>query len=122
MSEPFLVLVVEDEYFLLADLEEALTDAGFAVHITSSLTLFVGGTVAYRALVTDVSLRGSVSGCDVARRIRERKPAFPVVYVTSAPAEEWASQGVPNSILIAKPFARAQLVAALAAHDRSQAL
>jgi hypothetical protein len=50
MSGPSLVLVVEDEYFLLADLEEALTDAGYAVQIASSgedaLTLFIGGTVA----------------------------------------------------------------------------
>src|SRR5215469_11363099 len=50
------------------------------------------------ALVTDVRLGGSVSGWDVSKRIRERGPAFPVVYVTNAPAKEWASQGVPNSI------------------------
>ena len=118
LAEPFLVLVVEDEYFLLADLEQTLTDAGYAVQIASSgedaLRLFVGGAVAYRALVTDVSLRGSVSGWDVAKRIREREPAFPIVYVTSAPGEEWALQGVPNSILIAKPFGRARLVTAVA--------
>jgi DNA-binding response OmpR family regulator len=112
------VLVVEDEYFILADLEETLIDAGFAVRIASSgedaLTLFIGDTVAYKALVTDVGLRGSVSGWDLARRIREREPAFPIVYVTSVPGGEWASQGVPNSILISKPFGRARLVTAVA--------
>jgi DNA-binding response OmpR family regulator len=72
-----------------------------------------GSTIPYRALVTDVRLRG-VNGWEVARRIREKEPAFPVIYVTAAPAEEWASQGVPNSILISKPFADAQLIAALA--------
>ena len=119
MSEPPAVLVVEDEYYLAADIEEALTDAGFAIYdVVSSgeeaLTLINGGTITYRALVTDVILGGSVSGWDVARRIREREPTFPVVYVTNALAEEWVSQGVPNSILISKPFARARLVTAVA--------
>jgi len=113
------VLVVEDEYYLAADIEEALTDAGFAIYdVVSSgeeaLTLIDGGTITYRALVTDVRLSGSVSGWDVSKRIREREPAFPVVYVTSAPAEEWASHGVPNSIYISKPFVKARLVAAVA--------
>jgi DNA-binding response OmpR family regulator len=112
------VLVVEDEFYLAADIEEALIDAGFAYDVVSSgeeaLTLINGGTITYRALVTDVRLRGSVSGWDVSRRIREREPAFPVVYVTNAPAEEWASHGVPNSTLISKPFSRGRLVAAVA--------
>ena len=119
MSEPPAVLVVEDEFYLAADIEEALTDAGFAIYDVvhsgeEALTLIDGGTITYRALVTDVRLSGSVSGWDVSRRIREREPAFPVVYVTNAPAKEWASQGVPNSILISKPFVRARLVAAVA--------
>jgi len=117
LSEPPLVLVVEDEYFLQADLEKALTGAGFAAAMVSSgeeaLTLLIGGTNIYRALVTDVRLPGA-SGWAVARRIREKEPAIPVIYVTAVPAEEWASQGVPNSILISKPFAEAQLVTALA--------
>jgi hypothetical protein len=37
-----------------------------------------------------------------------------VIYVTASSAEEWASYGVPNSILIPKPFARAQLISAIA--------
>ena len=118
LSEPPSVLVVEDEYFLAADLEQALTDAGFVTDIVWSgeeaLTLFIGGTITHRALVTDARLRGSVSGWEVARRIRKREPAFPVVYVTSAPAEEWVSEGVANSILISKPFAVARLVTAVA--------
>jgi DNA-binding response OmpR family regulator len=111
------VLVVEDEYFQAVDIEEALTDAGFATDVVSSgeeaVTLFIGGTSTFRALVTDVRLGGSVSGWDLARQIRGREPTFPVVYVTSAPAEEWASEGVPNSILISKPFDTAQLVTAV---------
>jgi DNA-binding response OmpR family regulator len=100
------------------DLEEALTRAGFAADVVSSgeeaLTLFVGGIIPYRALPTDIRLRGRMSGREVARRIRERQPAIPVVYATAALAEEWASQGVPNSIFIPKPFPMARLVSAIA--------
>jgi CheY-like chemotaxis protein len=49
----------------------------------------------------------------VARQIREKEPAFPVVYMTGAAADDWASQGVPNSILLQKPFAPAQLITAV---------
>jgi DNA-binding response OmpR family regulator len=118
LSKPVPVLVVEDEYLPALDLEQALTRAGFVPDIVSSseeaLTRFIGRAITYRALVTDVHLHGSVCGWELARRIREKDPAFPVIYVTAAPAKEWASQGVPNSILISKPFARAQLVTALA--------
>jgi hypothetical protein len=33
--------------------------------------------------------------------------------MTGAAADEWASEGVPNSILLKKPFAPAQLVTAI---------
>jgi hypothetical protein len=37
----------------------------------------------------------------------------PVVYMTGASADQWTSQGVPNSILLQKPFAPAQLMTAV---------
>lgn len=116
MSELPLILVIEDEYFLQADVENVLTEAGFATDIVSSgeeaLTLLMDGTKHPKALVTDVQLAGRLSGWDVARRMREKDPTFPVVYVT-AYDRDWAAQGVPNSIVIPKPFAPAQLVTAI---------
>ena len=47
------------------------------------------------------------------RRARAINPDLPVVYITGANADEWAVQGVPNSILLTKPFAPAQLVTAV---------
>jgi len=112
-----LILVVEDDYPLQGVVEDALTEGGFESDILSSgeeaLTLFKGGTKNYKALVTDVNLKGRMNGWDVARQIREVDPAFPVVYMTGAAADQWASQGVPNSILLEKPFAPAQLVTAV---------
>ncbi len=67
----------------------------------------------FRALVTDVNLKGAKSGWDLARLARERDPDFPVVYMTGTAADDWAKLGVPNSILLTKPFAPAQLVTAV---------
>lgn len=67
----------------------------------------------YRALVTDVNLSGELTGWDAATRGRELNPDLPVVYMTGDSAHQWASRGVPNSVLIAKPFAPVQIVTAV---------
>jgi DNA-binding response OmpR family regulator len=117
LSEAPLILVVEDEYPLQGIVEEALIDGGFEADILSSgeeaLTLFRGRVKNYRALVTDVSLKGTMSGWDVARQVRESDPQCPVIYMTGLATDEWASRGVPGSILLQKPFAPAQLVTAV---------
>ena len=110
------ILVIEDEYPVQGMVEEWLTEGGFGDILSSgeeALTLFKSGLKNYKALVTDVSLKGRLSGWDIARRIREIDPAFPTVYMTGAAADQWTSHGVPNSILLNKPFAPAQLVTAV---------
>jgi DNA-binding response OmpR family regulator len=117
VSELPLILVIEDEYALQGMVEDALTEGGFDTEILSSgeeaLTLFKGRIKEYRALVTDVSLKGHLSGWEVAKQVREINPTCPIIYMTGAAAGQWASHGVPNSILLEKPFAPAQLVTAL---------
>jgi DNA-binding response OmpR family regulator len=97
---------------------DALTDGGFATDIVVSgeeaIKLFEGGLKEYKALVTDIGLKGEVTGWDVAAKLRESHPALPIVYMSGAHADEWTSKGVPNSIMVAKPFAPAQLVTAVA--------
>lgn len=114
-----LVLVVEDEPLIREMLEHALGDGGFAVTLAASgeeaLTLIEGETFHHQALVTDIRLApGKASGWDVARRARERNPQLAVVYMTGDSAADWAAQGVPNSILVQKPFAPAQILSAVA--------
>jgi DNA-binding response OmpR family regulator len=112
-----LILVIEDEYPVQGLVEEWLADGGFGTDILSSaeeaLTLFKSGLKTYKALVTDVNLKGRLSGWEIARQIRAIDPVFPIIYTTGVAADEWASQGVPNSILLTKPFAPAQLVTAI---------
>jgi len=66
-----------------------------------------------RALVTDIKLGSSTTGWDVARHARELKPEMPVVYMTGSESNDWPSLGVPNSILVPKPFAPAQVITAV---------
>lgn len=112
-----IVLIVEDDLEIQAILDEALVEAGFETAIVSSaeeaVTLLTGKVADYRAIVTDINLKGMMNGWQVAKAAREIDPAFPIVYMTGAAAGEWPSHGVPNSILLAKPFAPAQLVTAV---------
>ena len=118
MSEDVpVILVIEDEEAIQSLVEDALTEGGFEPAIAASgeeaVILLKGHTGNYRALVTDIGLRGRIDGWEVARKAREIDPQFPVVYMSGASAEDWPSKGVPNSIMLSKPFAPAQLVTAV---------
>jgi CheY-like chemotaxis protein len=105
------VLVIEDEDATQAIIEEALTEAGFYPAIAASgeeaVTLLQAESHICRALVTDINLRGKINGWEVARQAREKFPEFPVVYISGASGADWSSKGVPNSIMLQKPFAPA---------------
>jgi DNA-binding response OmpR family regulator len=112
------ILVVDDDHLVQSVVEESLTDGGFEIVLASSgenaVELLDASDGKYRALVTDINLEpDKLDGWDVARHAREIDPNFPVVYMTGKDADDWASKGVPNSIMLAKPFAPAQLVTAV---------
>jgi DNA-binding response OmpR family regulator len=111
------ILVVEDDEEIQIVVEDALTEGGFEPAIAPSgeeaVTLLRGNKGNYRALVADIGLRGRMDGWEVAKHARELDPEFPIVYMTGIRKDEWGSRGVPNSILMTKPFAPAQLVTAL---------
>jgi DNA-binding response OmpR family regulator len=111
------ILVVEDDPIIQNLIEEALGEGGFEVDVASTgeeaVTLLSAGKKIYRALVTDINLLGRLDGWEVGRRAREIDPNYPVVYTSGDRAGDWASKGVPNSIMLSKPFAPAQLVTAV---------
>jgi CheY-like chemotaxis protein len=116
--DPVQVLVVEDDELIRAWLQGALEEGGYAPWPLASgeeaLARLEADGQAISALVTDVDLGpGRMSGWDLARRAREITPAMPVIYSTGGNAEEWPSRGVPNSVLLQKPFAEAQLTTAV---------
>ena len=117
LEDQLVILVIEDDQAIQTIVDEALTEGGFEPAIAASgeeaVTLLKAGLIKYRALVTDIGLRGRIDGWEVAQQAREIDPAFPIVYMSGAHAEDWASKGVPNSVMLAKPFAPAQLVTAV---------
>jgi len=117
LSELPVILIVDDDDSVQAIVEDALAEGGFEPAVAATgeeaVTLLRSDGANYRGLVTDIHLRGGMDGWEVARQARELNASFPVVYMSGAAAEQWASQGVPNSIMLEKPFAPAQLVTAV---------
>jgi len=117
MPEVLVILVVEDDVAIQGLVEETLSDGGFEPAIATSgeqaVAMLTEHKGRYRALVTDINLQSKMDGWELAQHAREIDPAFPVVYMSGAAAADWASKGVPNSIMLPKPFAPAQLVTAV---------
>jgi len=116
MEKP-VVLVIEDEDAIQGMLDDALREAGFETGMVrtgeEAVTLLRGGLVRYCALVTDINLLGRFNGWEVARVARQIDANFPIVYISGVRAAQWPQEGVPDSMLLQKPFAPAQLVTAL---------
>lgn len=118
MTVSVLVLIVEDEVLIQSALAEALEEGGFqtinASNGKDAIEILDQKKADIRALLTDVNLgRKEITGWNVAKRARELIPAIPVVYMTGGNSYEWDANGVPNSILLAKPFTSAQAVTAI---------
>lgn len=118
MTDNVLIFIVEDEILIQDALRDALEDGGYDVLAASqgkdAIEKIESNFAECSALITDVNIAGSsISGWDIGKRARELKPEIPVIYMTGASAHEWPSHGVPNSVLLTKPFAPAQVVTAV---------
>src|SRR6266478_1703133 len=86
LTESVVILVVEDDQEVQGIVEDALIEGGFEPAIAPSgeeaVTLLKGRKTSYRALVTDVSLRGTMDGWQVAKQAREIDREFPIIYIT----------------------------------------
>jgi CheY-like chemotaxis protein len=112
-----LVLIAEDEAEIRNVLQITFEDGGYDVVLVptgeQALEALDAQGEELRAVVTDIKLGGAVSGWDVARHARERRADMPVVYMTGSEGKDWPSLGVPNSILVTKPFAPSQILTAV---------
>jgi DNA-binding NtrC family response regulator len=111
------LLLAEDEALLIPDIEDALIEAGYEILIASNgeqaIQQLTSNITRVRGLITDIRMGTGPTGWEVAHRARELSPTMPVVYMTGDSAAIWAANGVPNSVLVQKPFAMAQLVTAI---------
>lgn len=115
--EKVTVLLLEDEVLVCLELEDALLEAGYDVVSANNgregLRLAEELFDSIRGIVTDIRIGAGPDGWGIAHRARELNPHIAVVYMSGDSAADWAADGVPNSHMIQKPFATAQVVTAL---------
>ena len=112
-----IVLVVDDEPLIALMVESTLADAGFEVRsvvdANEASKQIAELDNRLSALVTDIKLGAGPNGWSVATKARESLPALPVVYMTGDSASDWSAFGVPESILVQKPFVGPQILSAV---------
>lgn len=117
MTNSILLLLVENEALIRLNLQEDLDEAGFTLVVAANggqaLAELEADATRFRGVLTDIRLGSGPNGWKVARRARELVPGVPVVYMSGDSAHEWDAQGVPGSVMVAKPFVTAQIITAL---------
>ena len=112
-----IILVVENEALIGLSVQDALEEAGYDVRLMDSAILALheleSAAEVLSALVTDIRLEDTTDGWQLARRARELSAHLPVIYMSGDSAMDHSSQGVPQSIMVQKPFAAAQIVTAV---------
>lgn len=116
MTSPARMLVVEDEPAIAFILESCLAEAGFIVDVCNSgdeaMAALDKDPSGFQVLLTDIQLP-QCDGWAIAHRARELAPGMHIIYVTGDSAADWPSKGVPDSVLIQKPFVPAQILTAV---------
>jgi DNA-binding response OmpR family regulator len=111
------ILLVEDEALIVEILTAEFADTGFEVVVVSdgnrAIAELDADAARFKAVVTDIRLGKGPDGWDVGRRARELVSDMSVVYVSGDSTHDWSSKGVPESVVILKPFAPTQLVTAV---------
>lgn len=110
------ILIVEDEPLIRTSLSMALEDESYrpieAWDGRSALEI-VQSNHSLSGVISDIRLGDGPNGWEVVRQARSRHPKIAVVYVTGDSASDWASEGVPNSVLLQKPFSVAEVITAI---------
>lgn len=110
MTEPSVVLVVEDDWLLRQALQTELEHAGWSVREAESgetaLEILQSDEIAL--LITDIRLGGTITGWDVADAGREKNAKLPVIYISGNALLE--ARRVSDSVFLAKPWDATKLV------------
>lgn len=95
-------------------MQEVLESGGYEVVAASSgeiaMSLIIQANCPYAGLITDIRLGGEIDGWALAREARGRIPDICVIYVTGDSAGDWSAKGVPQSLVLQKPVANAQIL------------
>lgn len=117
MQPNIIILLAEDEYLVGVSFQDVLEDGGYSVrHVSSGLEaigVLEEDGCAVSGVITDIRLGEGPDGWEVARRAREINASVPIIYTSGDSAHDHAVNGVPDSLMLQKPFAPAQLVTAI---------
>jgi len=100
------VLLVEDDHEVAALTREMLTHLGFSVIYAASPAAALGALANERSfdvVLSDILMPGGTNGLELAREIRRRQPALPVVLVTGY-AEAVSGMEKDEFQLLHKPY------------------
>ena len=108
------ILLVEDNEGVRHYAKDVLTELGYRVHDAADgdeALRFVAKKPAIDLLFTDVVLPGSLTGRDLANRLRQRYPDLPVLYTTGYTRNAIVHQGRldPDVHLLNKPYTQQDL-------------
>jgi DNA-binding response OmpR family regulator len=111
------LLLVEDDVFILEALKDDINNAGFEVVVAhnglQAMAELDADARQFKAVVTDIQLGSQPDGWDIGRHARELVADMPVIYMSGNGGNDWSSKGVPDSVMVAKPFAAIQLITAV---------
>ncbi|SFM61273.1 response regulator [Methylobacterium pseudosasicola] len=119
MTEPLrpgqaLVLVVEDDPILMMSLVDFVENAGCeAIEVSTVVEAIQILETRHdiRTVFTDLDMRGSTAGMQLALSIRDRWPPIELLMVSSQP---WDTSQIPaRGVVLGKPFDRRKIEAAL---------
>jgi CheY-like chemotaxis protein len=109
MASEIQILVVDDDPYLLDLLLETLKTIGFnavgAPDAMQALSLLESST--YHLVITDINMP-EIDGIEFARRIKEKNPSLPVIFITGIFNPEEIRKAVDGPLL-AKPFRIGQI-------------
>jgi len=115
------ILVVEDEPVLREGLEDLLTGAGHSVDSVADgeAALARGSDPSVELLVLDLMLP-KLDGVEVCRRLRELRPALPILMLTARGSEDDKVDGLRAGAddYVTKPFGTKELLARVEALGR----
>ena len=109
------VLLVEDNVAVAEVTGDLLAGAGYVVTWArdgEEALRRLGDGESVDVVLSDIVIDGGMSGIDLARAIVERRPDLPVVLMTGY-SEAVARGGAQGLVVLAKPFTREEVVAAL---------
>ena len=111
------VLLVEDDREVAALTREMLNSLGFSVIHVASAEAALGALANERTIdlvLSDIMMPGDISGLELAREIRVRRPALPVLLATGY--QEAAAGAAKDGIgVLLKPYSMEELASAISA-------